>query len=424
MRGLLILIFIVLFSCKFFEQDEKKNFTPLSESVIVSELTGISLYLEKSNSSSIAKIPYRTALTLTQLENGDTWRKTTYSGKTGWILYNANLFSNYMPGPKYFQVVARTGLNLRDSPSLESKVKLLLPEEATGEILEGFGSPIQIQDRLGIWLKVNYEKKEGWIFSGFVKIAESLDALNEKQQSGSDYYLLQYDKPFQLKSIDFDESNPELKRAKITKYEHKYYTILDVDYQPTKEEENNCRIETFHRLIFQNKSTGKYYETATYHSEFLSALGNPLPDTVLSTWYGCWCCCPWRGSNLYFLLEDKILMIGYEAEEKSANCLQANVYISQSESQKKYDLVNRKLYLHIKYPDCDNIPEGVDSDLEDTRNWTPTIFPSSVFAVLDFSGGRLVIKRTLNSGIPKEYEEVWKNAINIPVVTPMTKVPY
>jgi hypothetical protein len=30
----------------------------------------------------------------------------------------------------------------------------------------------------------------------------------------------------------------------------------------------------------------------------------------------------------------------------------------------------------------------------------------------------------LNSGIPKEYEEVWKNAINIPVVTPMTKVPY
>ena len=132
MRGLLILIFIVLFSCKFFEQDEKKNFTPLSESVIVSELTGISLYLEKNDSSSIAKIPYRTALTLTQLENGDTWRKTTYSGKTGWILYNANLFSNYMPGPKYFQVVARTGLNLRDSPSLESKVKLLLPEEATG----------------------------------------------------------------------------------------------------------------------------------------------------------------------------------------------------------------------------------------------------------------------------------------------------
>ena len=117
-------------------------------------------------------------------------------------------------------------------------------------------------------------------------------------------------------------------------------------------------------------------------------------------------------------------MIGYEAEEKSANCLQANVYISQSESQKKYDLANRKLYLNIKYPDCDNIPEDVDSDLEDTRNWTPTIFPSSVFAVLDFSGGKLVIKRTLNSGIPKEYEEAWKNAINIPVVTPMTKVPY
>ena len=159
MRIAIILILMILFSCKFFEQEEKKNFTPVYESVIISELTGVSFYLEKNKSSMHSKIPYRTALNLTQLEEKDSWRQTTYSGKTGWIHYDANLFSSSMPGPKYYQVVARTGLNLRESPSLEAKVKLLLPEEATGEILEGFGEPIQIQERLGIWLKVKYEKK-------------------------------------------------------------------------------------------------------------------------------------------------------------------------------------------------------------------------------------------------------------------------
>lgn len=424
MRITIILIFTILFSCKFFEQDEKKNFTPAYESVIVSELTGVSFYLEKNKSSKYSKIPYRSALTLTQLDKKDSWRKTSYSGKTGWIYYDANSFSSYMPGPKYYQVVARAGLNLRESPSLEAKIKLLLPEEATGEILEGFGEPIQIQERLGIWLKVNYEKKEGWLFSGFVKIVESLDMLNDEQLSGSDYYFLNYDKPFQLKSIDFNESSPDLKRAKITKYEHKYYTILNIDFQPTKEEENNCRINTFNRLVFHNKVTGKYYETATYHSEFIKAFENPLADTVLSTWYGCWCCCPWMGSNLYFLLEDKILMVGYEAEETKAYCLRANVYISQSESEKKYDLVNRKLYLNIKYPDCENPPENIELDSSGSWNWTPTKFPSSVFAIVDFSGGKLEIKRILNKGIPKEQEEAWKNAPSIPVVTPLTKVPY
>jgi hypothetical protein len=55
-------------------------------------------------------------------------------------------------------------------------------------------------------------------------------------------------------------------------------------------------------------------------------------------------------------------MIGYEAEETKAYCLRANVYISQSESEKKYDLVNRKLYLNIKYLDCENPPENIELD--------------------------------------------------------------
>jgi hypothetical protein len=34
------------------------------------------------------------------------------------------------------------------------------------------------------------------------------------------------------------------------------------------------------------------------------------------------------------------------------------------------------------------------------------------------------LERILNKGIPKEQEEAWKNASSIPVVTPLTKVPY
>ncbi|HMV44635.1 MAG TPA: SH3 domain-containing protein, partial [Leptospiraceae bacterium] len=73
------------------------------------------------------------------------------------------------PQPKeksFFKVIAKNGTPLRDKPKLNGKKLLVIPEEVIGEILEETKERESIENRIGNWLKVEYNGKTGWIFSG------------------------------------------------------------------------------------------------------------------------------------------------------------------------------------------------------------------------------------------------------------------
>ena len=85
---------------------------------------------------------------------------------------NPDSTQNAIKEKPYFKVVAKGGAPLRDTPKLAGKKLINIPEEVIGEVLEETKEREAIETRIGNWLKVEYNGKTGWIFSGFTIVKE------------------------------------------------------------------------------------------------------------------------------------------------------------------------------------------------------------------------------------------------------------
>lgn len=93
----------------------------------------------------------------------------------------------------YFKVVAKKGTILRDKPKLIGKKLLVIPEEVIGEILEETKERESIENRIGNWLKVEYNGKTGWIFSGATIIKDDREDFMPQTLIG--YFLIKTSEP-------------------------------------------------------------------------------------------------------------------------------------------------------------------------------------------------------------------------------------
>ncbi|KOY85574.1 hypothetical protein AD998_04880 [bacterium 336/3] len=75
-------------------------------------------------------------------------------------------------------VIAKTGLSLRTKPSGKSKLVTLLPTNTIVKILEE-GEEATIKGKTASWYKVQFGKKEGWAFGGYLKKGAKVEATND-----------------------------------------------------------------------------------------------------------------------------------------------------------------------------------------------------------------------------------------------------
>ncbi|EMM84165.1 SH3 domain protein [Leptospira interrogans str. 2006001854] len=68
----------------------------------------------------------------------------------------------------YFSVNADGGLRLRENPNIQSKVILTIPESKIVNILEEVGEIETNDDKKGKWVKVEYGRTTGYVFSPFL----------------------------------------------------------------------------------------------------------------------------------------------------------------------------------------------------------------------------------------------------------------
>lgn len=73
----------------------------------------------------------------------------------------------------WFRVLPESGLNMRESPAVDSAVVRTLPQNYKGRILERTAKPEIVDNRAGYWFRVSADKKEGWIFSGYTYTGEN-----------------------------------------------------------------------------------------------------------------------------------------------------------------------------------------------------------------------------------------------------------
>ena len=90
-------------------------------------------------------------------------------------------------------MVIKTGVVLRDKPKVTGKKILIIPEDTIGEILEETKEREVIETRIGNWLKVEYNGKLGWIFSGFTIVKEDKEDFLPLTLIG--YFLIKSNEP-------------------------------------------------------------------------------------------------------------------------------------------------------------------------------------------------------------------------------------
>jgi hypothetical protein len=93
----------------------------------------------------------------------------------------------------YFKVVAKGGTPLRDKPKPNGKKLINIPEEIIGEVLDESKEREVIDTRIGNWLKVEYNGKTGWIFSGFTIVKEDKEDFLPLTLLG--YFLIKSSEP-------------------------------------------------------------------------------------------------------------------------------------------------------------------------------------------------------------------------------------
>lgn len=153
-------------------------------------------------------------------------------------------------------ITAKSGLNLRAKPSINSKSLELIPFKSEVPVCISSGQKIiLIEGKRGQWKRVEYNEKSGWLFSGFFKIKkekiENIKLIVPKDGSvdihsnripihAKDYYgFYKNDNgdEFEIKKVilkDTFDLGPQLEYAKIDSKSIPEFMVVGIENVPRK----------------------------------------------------------------------------------------------------------------------------------------------------------------------------------------------
>lgn len=173
------------------ETDKKEAFDPdkytLPESesqAIVAARSGVKLRSTGStDGEEVIVAPYDAKLDIIEFnQTGNeciggrigSWYKVKYKGKEGYV-FNAFIRTyNGLRNPMYMQVKTKSGVILRDQPTTQGEKIISAPSDANVEVVDECAmmdqsKSLEIEGKLGFWIKVKYKGKTGYAFSGFLQ---------------------------------------------------------------------------------------------------------------------------------------------------------------------------------------------------------------------------------------------------------------
>ena len=84
------------------------------------------------------------------------------------VFYTCKRKPDETPGNKYKYINTRSGLRMRDTPDMSGKILYTLPFCARVNVIKEKKPEMKIQNRSGRWTYVSFQKKNGWVFGGFL----------------------------------------------------------------------------------------------------------------------------------------------------------------------------------------------------------------------------------------------------------------
>ena len=265
-----------------------------------------------------------------------------------------------MPNPAsqpYYTVITVSGVNLRAKPQTDSRILFVLPVNSSGKILEYISEkPVKIQGRQGFWVKAEYGKNVGYLFTGFVEISEgksrAVDADVPTYLEESPHYRV----------LEKEEVQLQLKQKIYEKAEFPGHTLY-ISKAPPRDigEDAQCigRSELRFGMIL-NKKSGRYYNLDAVYVERIRG-DVSYPDQLVLDITHCSCCCGSRSVRSFFFGQDKVLVAPFSFKKRPAQCGADRI---QESLEWRFDSSSQRLLIQMKTPFCSFSSENHETDFK------------------------------------------------------------
>lgn len=244
---------------------------------------------------------------------------------------------------KFVLVTSRNGLNLRSTASIQGKKILTIPYGSMLPITE-FGKQLEvIQERNGFWLKTEYNRNTGWIFSGFVIFGQTLDGLKDYKRSLEE--PAKFPPPAEIRKLKADaDRNSDFIRTKTSEQKLGRWTVAQYKYE-NKPEKYDC-LATMTGVAFSHPAVAPIELQARKILGLNAKFANVIP--VFSDLGGC-SCMQLKFLSLYFPVESELHSIDLEMPlQREGNCGEAG----GSNVETKYDKSTDTIIQQTKAPLC------------------------------------------------------------------------
>ncbi|MBE7439846.1 MAG: SH3 domain-containing protein [Spirochaetales bacterium] len=334
-------------------------------------------------------------------ESLETWIRIRSQDSTasGWI--NERLLSDER-ATFYFASIARSGLNLREHPSLQAARKEVIPFKGIGRALFRQPRKFTIEGRTGSWMQIEYQGKTGWVFSGFAVIGESPDHLLSAMNVASlEYFQSLYETP-----KDVPMTTDFLPAVSGSEEVQKLYGY-DLTLFRKPPAPDACETEPVSSLQIHKTGSGRMVEFSP--AAGLRIRPGPVAQSVELFESFCSCCCPHTSTTLLLLLSDQVLALPHQDDLPGAGvCEWGPVDSIRFGQEMRVSADKRSMYLHLRYPAC---------AVEDSEGMVFTGIIKSeesiseLFVRLRLTGGLPEITRVRDAGIPDQFREEWDVAV-------------
>ncbi|MDX1957479.1 MAG: SH3 domain-containing protein [Leptospiraceae bacterium] len=351
----------------------------------------------KLDSEQILPIMEKVKLVSLEKVNGKTLIKFKYNEKE--FSSSSEDFSSKIPA-LYFFVTENSGLNLREGAGQSFKKILTLPLNSKGKILSANPEVFTIQKQKGFWMRVQYEDKIGWLFSGFVILTEdqnweppynitSMTSTVENDTSGDDYTFLEFKDHLGTAS---------------SKIEPQYsYQKTKIQFEPSKINPNDSSECAMSSQFLRIKSVNWDYTIGLYDME-LSKKESIKAGFIFYSGRVCNCCCATSESNLLAITNDAPKYFKYE-ESAEAYCSTREVsyLVPISYNQYRIDPSKNTLFILRELPICAKKQEEENID---TYNKFEKIGSKGYFYIFQIDNG--ILKQEKLETEPNLVPETWK----------------
>ena len=201
---------------------------------------------------------------------------------------------------RYFKVIAKSGLRLRESPSVDSPKIDLLPYKHIGRIHEKTDKITTVSGKNGYWIKTRFNNKEGWIFSSFLLLSHT-----EEFQFYNDIELLKISNL--TSTINIIPPSEKIINS---------FNIGTINIIQTKKNEDNIDIL---RVYFKNKNLFYYYADTV--ADWIKNHKLPINNILITGIDTCIECCGLyeKYFNLFSITSD-IKYISFPMKNRKADC--------------------------------------------------------------------------------------------------------